>query len=515
MAPPTGDERVNRHDPPRTGTEKLKIGPASREAGVVSLWRGLSGKLLILTIVFVMLAEVLIFVPSAANFRNVWLQNHLDTAEAASIVFLDSSEPMLSERAQDDLLRATGSLAVVIREGPMARLMAASQMPDEIDRHIDLSNPGPMESISGALAMLFADSEGTYRVFGPMKSRDGKIELVQTNAMLKTALLIYSRNVLLISLAISLITATLVFLTLFFMIVRPIQRISANMTAFAQEPDNASLILRPSGRADEIGVAEERLSAFESELHKTLRQRQHLADLGLAVSKINHDLRNVLASAQLFTDRISQLPDPTVQRLAPKLLRSINRAIDYTRSVLAYGKAIEPAPALRRHRLRAIVDDVAELLGLEQDSAIEWRNEISEEVEIEADSEQILRVILNLCRNAVQAMQRDVEAEDSIVSRLTVTAECADEQVALRIADTGPGVDEAAREKLFSAFQGSTSSGGAGLGLAIAAELVRAHGGRISLESTSPSGSVFLVELPGPGGFNVPVRRTGNGQIGD
>ena len=460
------------------------------------LLRGLSGKLLVLTVIFVMISEVLIFVPSVANFRNVWLNSHLETAEAASIVYLDSSDPMLSERAQRELLRATGSLAVVIREGPVSQMMAASDMPEAISEHIDLSQMNPLASIRSSLATLFSRNEKVYRVFGPMKSRDAVIELVQTDARLKQALRVYARNVLLISLAISAITASLVILALFVIIVRPIRRISQNMTDFSREPDNAALIMQPSSREDEIGVAEHRLASFEKDLHRTLRQRQHLADLGLAVSKINHDLRNILASAQLFSDRISQLPDPTVQRLAPKLLRSIDRAVEYTRSVLAYGRAIEAPPDCREHRLHDLAEDVAELLGLDKDGVVEWRNEIPPGMVAEIDAEQIFRVMLNLCRNAIQAMETQMREGAGALSRVTVQVEEVDGIVHLTIADTGPGIAAENQRDLFQAFKGSSRPGGTGLGLAIAAELVRAHGGSISLHATSPAGTTFLITLP-------------------
>jgi signal transduction histidine kinase len=462
----------------------------------VSTMRGLSGKLLVLTIIFVMIAEVLIFVPSVANFRNVWLRGHLDTAEAASIVFLDTADPMLSEQAQRELLSATGSLAVVIREGPMSRLMATSDMPAPIDHSIDLTGAAPVEAITGAISMLLSTTPGTYRVFQQMKSRPAVIELVQHDDRLKSALRIYSRNVLLISLAISVITAGLVFLALYRMIVRPVRNISNNMMAFAKEPDNAALIYPASERQDEIGIAERQLSAFQRELHQTLRQRQHLADLGLAVSKINHDLRNILASAQLFTDRLSQLPDPTVQRLAPKLLRAIDRAVDYTRSVLAYGKALEAPPDRRHHRLSMIVDDVIDLIAIEADSGIEWRKDVPAGLEVVADAEQLLRVMLNLARNSAQAIKRQEAGERSRIDRVTISAERENGNVRIRVADTGPGISEPQRENLFKAFSHSTAPGGTGLGLAIASELVRAHGGRIELESTSSAGTVFAVLLP-------------------
>ncbi len=464
---------------------------AGDEAGA-SLWRGLSAKLLVLTIIFVMIAEVLIFLPSIANFRNVWLQSHLDTAETASIVYLDSDDPMLSDRAQREFLSATESLAVVIREGSMSRMMAAVKTPFVVDESYDLTVMRPFRSVASALSMLISTEPGIYRVFGPMKSRPAILELVQKDDALKAALRAYSRNVALLSLAISFISAALVYFALYVMIVRPIRRLSHNMTAFSREPDNAELILRPGDRGDEIGVAERRLAAFETDLHATLRQRQHLADLGLAVSKINHDLRNILASAQLFSDRLSSLPDPTVQRLAPKLLRAINRAAGYAQSVLAYGRAREAAPDRQPHRLRAIVEDVGELLALEG-SGVEWINEVPEDLQAEFDAEQLFRVIMNLCRNAVQAMQRGGPA---LPGQLAVSAERKGASIELRIADTGPGIDEAMRAELFKPFGQSAQSGGTGLGLVIAAELVRAHGGSISVERTSPAGTVFLVTLP-------------------
>ncbi len=480
-------EKTQRQD---TG-ERPPDGPTSD----TSTWRGLSGKLLVLTIIFVMIAEVLIFVPSAANFRNVWLQSHLDTAEAASIVFLDSGDPMLSQEAQSRLLAATQSMMVAVREGGRSRLLAGSgDFSQPVSTHIDLTTVNPLESIGSALEILFFGGDETLRVFGDMKARVGTIELVQEDRHLRGALLTYSRNVLLISLAISLITAALVFLALYALIVRPIKRISDNMTAFSEQPENVGLVLRPTGRSDEIGVAERRLAAFQTDLQNTLRQKQHLANLGLAVSKINHDLRNILASAQLFSDRLSTLTDPNVQHFAPRLIRTIDRAVEYTRSVITYGKALEKPPERRLHRLRAIVEDVAEIVGLDQAGAVEWRNRVPEDLEVNCDAEQLFRVILNLCRNALQAM--DSGDEGSAVRRLEVAAERSADTVLLRISDTGPGIADVVREKLFQAFQGTSTPGGTGLGLAISAELVQAHGGTIGIESTGSAGTTFLITLP-------------------
>ena len=161
------------------------------------------------------------------------------------------------------------------------------------------------------------------RVFGPMKKRNGTLELVMKEKPLRDAMLSYARNVLLISLAISIFTGLVVFLTLRALLIRPMQRLSGAMLAFSKDPEDPSLVIEPTGRRDEIGVAEVQLSAMQKQLRGTMAQQRHLADLGLAVSKINHDLRNILASASLFSDRLTSLPDPVAQRLAPRLVRTI------------------------------------------------------------------------------------------------------------------------------------------------------------------------------------------------
>ncbi len=473
---------------PVTGTQ-----PPPRDNGGPRSW-GLSAKLLVLTVAFVMIAEILIFVPSVANFRNVWLRNHLHMAESASIVYLDADELMLSESAGSRLLETTQSLTVAIRRGGISQMMASSPNTGIIAEHINIDDSGVLSSIQSALSMLIMEPDLQYRVFGRMRSGDGVIELVQELRHIQRAMLVYSRNVLVLSLFISVFTAALVYLALYRMIVRPIIRISANMDEFSKSPENASLIFRPGHRTDEIGIAEKRLSAFQQDLQYTLRQKQRLADLGLAVSKINHDLRNILASAQLFSDRLTGLPDPTVQRFAPKLIRTIDRAVAYTKSVIDYGRALEAPPNRKILALRGVVTDVSELLGLETDPNVEWANEVAPDLQIDADPEQLFRILMNLCRNSQQAVA-ELEPGGSRI-RIAVTAERIGRAVHVRVIDTGPGIPDHVREKLFDAFQGSTKTDGSGLGMSIAAELIRAHGGLIQIDETSEEGTTFCLTVP-------------------
>src|SRR5690606_38469618 len=120
------------------------------------------------------------------------------------------------------------------------------------------------------------------------------VDIVLPEAPLKAAMLKYGLNILLLSIIISVIAASLIYFALNGLLVQPMMRITSNMLNFSQNPEDASRIILPSQRDDEIGTAERELSHMQSELSHLLLQKNRLAQLGLAVSKINHDLRNML-----------------------------------------------------------------------------------------------------------------------------------------------------------------------------------------------------------------------------
>jgi signal transduction histidine kinase len=304
----------------------------------------------------------------------------------------------------------------------------------------------------------------------------------------------FSANILLLSLLISGITAALVFLALHYMFVRPLRHMTANMMAFHGQPENPASIIVPSGRQDEIGMAERELAAMQRDLALMLQQKNRLAALGLAVSKINHDLRNLLTTAQLFSDRLSSLPDPRVQRFAPKLMRALERAIAFCESTLSYGRAQETPSDRRPIVLEPLVEEVRETLGLGPDTPVRWIDAVERGLTVDADPDQLFRILLNLARNAVQALEGRA-AEDPGRDQVRITGRREGAVVVIEVSDTGPGISDAAREHMFEAFQGSTRTGGTGLGLAIAAELARAHGGDIRLVDGT-IGATFRVTIP-------------------
>jgi signal transduction histidine kinase len=142
---------------------------------------------------------------------------------------------------------------------------------------------------------------------------------------------------------------------------------------------------------------------MQRDLATMLSQKSRLAALGLAVSKINHDLRNLLASAQLFSDQLSSLPDPKVQRFAPKLMRTLERAIAFCQSTLSYGAAKEPAPDRKPIPLEPLLEEVHEALGLGLDVPIRWIVAVERGLMVEADHDQLFRILVNVARNAMQA----------------------------------------------------------------------------------------------------------------
>jgi signal transduction histidine kinase len=452
---------------------------------------GLSTKLLGLTVIFVMLAEVLVYLPSIANFRNNWLLDRVNIAEVAAIALGDVED--IPRGAQDAILTAAGAMTIAVREGNTRRLIAVSQTPPMVDRHVDLAKLGPMTATMDAFDALFARDGRAIRLLGLPNARGQVIELVHSETPLRQAMLRFSWNILALSLVISAVTAALVYASLRAMFLAPLQRLTTAMADFRENPEDASRVINPSGRRDEIGDAERHLADLQTELRETLKQKSHLADLGLAVSKINHDLRNILASAQLLTDRLAGIPDNTVQRFAPKLVATLDRAIGYSQAVLSYGKAREAPPERRLLSLARLAEDVGELLGLIGHPTIRYDMQIPPDVEIDADPDQLFRVVMNLCRNAMQALEG--HGDPAIVRRILISAARRGSVVTIRVGDTGPGVPVRARENLFRAFQGGVRRGGTGLGLAICAELVRAHGGTIELLDDGP-GATFAVTIP-------------------
>jgi signal transduction histidine kinase len=455
------------------------------------LINSLSGRFLVLTIIFVMLAEVLIFVPSIARFREEFLNTRLERAQIASLVLLADAD--VTPHLQDELLRNAGVYNVVLRRDEARQLVLSSPVPQPVAATFDLRDAPALTLIRDALTRLAEPAPQVIRVIGqPVRMGGLLIEITLDSDDLRSAMIDYGLRILWLSLVISVITALLLFWAVQCFIVRPIKRVVGNMQAYAAAPEDVREVIEPSAAIRDLREAEETLQSLQTQLTGALRQKEHLAQLGGAVAKVSHDLRNILTSAQLFTDRLELSEDPRVQRMAPKLVNSLTRAVHLCEATLAYGKAEEPGPTLAQVRLAEVVDDVFDSERLSaQEMQVTFENGVPGGMMLRADAEQLHRVIANLVRNARQAI-----VNTGAAGAITVSADEDARGWIIRVRDTGPGLPPKAREHLFKPFQGGATKGGTGLGLSIAAELVRGHGGDLSLEQSDARGTVFRIKLP-------------------
>jgi signal transduction histidine kinase len=460
--------------------------------------RGLSGKVLLLTIIFVMLGEVLIFVPSIANFRITWLKNRVAQAEIAALAVEAAPTRMLSPDLRNEILKGAGVRVVALQKGDKRQLVLRSDVDAMIDASYDLRVIRWIPAIVDAFTAMTA---GNGRVIGvvdrPPNMSGDTIQVALDEQPLRDAMFGFAFNILILSIILSLLVAGLVFLALNRVLVRPMQRLTRNMLDFAERPEDPTRVIAPSGRHDEIGVAERQLRDMQQQLAGMLQQKSRLAALGLAVSKISHDLRNMLSSAQIISDRLATVEDPTVQKFAPKLIASLDRAIGFCVQTLTYGRAQEAPPQRGRLELKTLVDEVIDAAVIQASQRISLYNNIAPQAIADADREQLFRVLTNLTRNAVQAIETahasDPEAPDGSI---TFRAWREGSVACLEVRDNGPGIPEKVQQRLFEAFQSASRAGGTGLGLAIAAELMRAHGGDIRLAETSEKGTSFVVTIP-------------------
>lgn len=453
----------------------------------------ISGRFAALTIIFVMLAELFILLPALASFRLDYLESRLERGQIASLALL-ATDSELATDLESELLQNAGVFNVVLRRNDIRQLVLSSQIPGPVVATYDLRDQGVPQTIDDALMTLFNRENEVIRVIGAPVNQAGQlIEITMPTEPLRNAMIEFGLRLLLVSAAFSVLTALLLNLAAQRLILVPIRRVIGSMIAYAEAPEDARQIITPTARLAELNEAETALEAMQKTLTSSLKQRQRMAQLGEAVAKISHDLRNILTTAQIFADRLEDSADPKVRRAAPKLVNSITRAVNLCETTLAFGKAEEPAPTLSRFNLSKLAAEVVEneTLAGEQASQVEFLVDIPPSLVIRADRDQLYRVLTNLARNARQAIEGTGQP-----GAVEIGAGEGDSEWWIRVGDSGPGLPEKAREYLFQPFSGSTRKGGTGLGLTIAADLIRGHGGRLELVRSDAEGSEFMIHIP-------------------
>jgi signal transduction histidine kinase len=459
------------------------------------LWPGgLSARLLILTSLFVLFGGALVVPPTLAAFEEQWLLDRVRAAELASLATEVAPDVVVSEQLSSDLLEVAGVEWVAIQSDGVRRLVLRGNNMNRTPYLVDLRDQAAASWLAAPFQTLLGGEGRMVRVVAEPRFRDAEfIEIVAPDAELRQELTAYLWRLIAVTAFVSAMAGGLVYLSLNLFLVRPMQRITRGMELFRADPDDPRASVKLSGRRDEIGRAEVELALMQADLRAALNARARLAALGEAVAKINHDLRNMLTSAQIASERLAASADPDVSRALPRLERALDRAVKLASHVLTYGKTQEPAPEVRPVAAAEAVAMAAEEARLSEEG-VRLVSTLSEADQVLADPDQLHRILVNLMRNAREAIEQQTGRTRGTI---TVTLERAEGESRLRLADDGPGVPARVQEHLFQPFSGSGRADGAGLGLAIARELAQGHGGDLTLAATGADGSIFELRLPG------------------
>ncbi len=447
----------------------------------------LSVRLLLLTLAFFMLSEVLILVPSVAMFRRDYLRMVLGEAHLAALALEATPNNEVSPGLAKKLLQRVGAHGIVLHRLDNTTLMLDSPMPPKVDATYDLRNAMLPMLVADAARALTDSGDRVLRVLDISPKEKGVVvEALLDEAPVRAAILKYAERVLTVSMITSLIASVLLYFCLQWLVVRRMRRLTQSMTAFRDNPEDAAILV-PIGAPDEIGLAQHELARMQRTVLAALRQNERLVALGTTVTKISHDLKNILSTVRLMSDGLAGINVPEVKRVLPSLIAAIDRAVALCVGTLGYTREGAAPLNIKDFPLQPLVMELAPVVenGAEGDPHRLIDN-VPPDLAVRADRDQLFRVLLNLSRNAVEAGANCV----------IISAHNGDRLVMIDVADDGPGLAPKARDNLFRPFAGSARPGGMGLGLAIAREILRAHGGDITLGRSGADGTLFQLSLP-------------------
>lgn len=449
----------------------------------------MSGRLLALTALFIMVAEVLIFAPSVGRFRLSFLEQRLSDAHLALLAVEATPDGMVDMALQRKLLTHAGAIAMTASQNKGPELALHPMNGSRPQESYDLRSGTFFSLIGDALVALVRTDQRVIEVIGPSPADPQVlVHAVLLEMPMITEMRSYGWRILILSALISLSTGALVYLSLLWMLVHPLRRLSLAMLRFRDAPQDSQQIIQPTARRDEVGAAERALCDMQVRLRDALRQQARLAAVGQGVAKISHDLKGLLTTALLESDRLEQTAaDPDVRALTQGLVRALERAVGLASSTLRFATAGVPEPQCMRILLHPLIDDVV-YRGADPEPGMPRVDiRISDDLAVWADPQMTLRCLDNLLRNARQAGAGHVEI---------CASRSSDDLVTVSVRDDGPGLPPKARQNLFVPFSGSARSGGTGLGLPIAREMAESQGGHLHLEISDSTGTCFVLSLP-------------------
>jgi signal transduction histidine kinase len=447
----------------------------------------LSVRLLALTVAFFMLSEVLILVPSVAMFRRDYLRMVLGEAHLAALALEATPNNTVSPDLAKKLLQRVGAHGIVLHRADNTTLMLDAPMPPRIDATYDLRDVMMPMLVADAGRTLLQRKNRILRVLDVSpKERGVVVEALLDQKPVRAAMLKYGERVLSVSIITSLIASLFLYFSLQLMVVSRLRRLSQSMIAFRDRPAEDAVMV-PSRAGDEIGLAQQELARMQKTVLDALRQNERLVALGTAVTKISHDLKNILGVVRLLSDGLAGSEVPEVKRVMPNLIAAIDRAVALCVGTLRYTRGDAAPLNFQEFPLQPLIAELTPAIenGVHGDPH-RLIDQVPPDLRIRADRDQLFRVLLNLARNAVESGAHSV----------TVSAHNGERRVVIDVADDGPGLAPKARDNLFRPFASSARPGGMGLGLAIAREIARAHGGDIALGYSGAEGTQFRLSLP-------------------
>lgn len=443
-----------------------------------------------------MLAELVIFIPSAALERQDWLAERAESAGLLTLALTGVPDYDGSEILAKQFMEDTDVVMLLAKRDGMTELILGMPPATDDFEIVNIENVSHRSLFRDAFKAFFDNGEGYLRVQAksPVEGQD-KLEFIVPKEKLTSAMRNYFERIFYLSLLISLIVGFLIYLALSFMIVRPVRNLAMGLAEFREDPEIRRNSL-PSKRKDEIGMLEREFYKMKQGVRKSLKQQDRLATLGLAVAKINHDLRNVLTSAQLVSDRMAMDKEERVANMGQRLVRTVDRGIKLCTETLNYTTSQEDPPEFEVLRLSTLLGEVAgdtlESFG-SGPRKVKFKNRVKTDVTVSADPDHTYRIFHNLFRNAGQALA-SVKEDDSL-RHLIVDAKKEGDYIKVSVTDTGPGIPERKQDSLFKAFASASGNGSTGLGLTISKELAQSQDGDLKLDKTGSEGTTFVVSL--------------------
>ena len=445
-------------------------------------------RLLLLMMGVVIITEMLVQVSDVARDRRVLLG---EKAMQAYLVALSAVAPndahVLAQR--DELLRASGIETIRLRDAQGATLVLAGAQEIQSAKTFDLRQETSFESIVRGLVAVFATKDILVRIIADTPLKPGsEIEFIMHRAPLADEMRRLDVPDAFLTLMVASLVGLLLYLALMALVVRPMRRLTSSIVAFRADPEHGVPLEARSNslmRDDEISVAARELAEMQRELRAALWRNSRLAALGTVVAKVSHDVRGILTPALLQADRLQRQTDPAIRNAGTTIVQAVDRVIDLVQRTLDFARDGPAPPSLSTIRLHWLVAEAGESARAVA-SDFELDNLVPFDREVEADRNHLYRVMVNLMRNAAEAG----------ATRMRVRVRDGEGMLWIELSDDGPGLPDKVRASLFRPFTSTSHRGGAGLGLAIARDLMLAHGGDIALITTGPDGTSFRLMLP-------------------